>query len=255
MNNNFPEIIFENDHCLVINKPAGLVVHEGGNVQEKTLADFLLEKYPEIKDVGDSPIRPGIVHRLDREVNGLMVVAKTQESFNNLKTQFQNRTINKGYTALVYGQLSKDYDVINFPIKRASSGHKMAAMPLNTEELLVRKSPKGRDRGNIEGVFKSKEAITEFEVLKRLINYTLVKVKIKTGRTHQIRVHFSAYGHPLVGDNLYGTKKTKERNKKIDLGRVFLVAKDLSFTDTDGEKRSFSIEMPKDLEERLKELK
>ena len=245
---NFPEIIFEDKNYLVINKPAGLAVHAGGNLKEKTLADFLIERYPKIKEVGDDPIRPGIVHRLDKDVSGLMVIALTNKSFENLKEQFKTREINKNYLALVYGKVSKENDIINFPIKRSRDGYKMAALPLNTEELLTRHTPKNRDQGNIAGVFSSKEAITEFKIIKRLINYTYLDVKIKTGRTHQIRVHFFAYGHPLVGDTLYNTKKTKFKNQKLNLGRVFLVAYKLSFMDLNGEKKEFKIGLPKELE-------
>lgn len=245
------EIIFENDNCLVINKPAGLVVHGGGNIKDLTLSDWLLEKYPEIKDVGDDPMRPGIVHRLDMDVSGLMVVAKTKASFNNLKKQFMNREVHKEYIALVHGKLSKDYDTIDFSIKRSKDGYRMAATPKNTQDLLVRHQPKSRDKGNIEAYFKSKEAITDFEVIQRFVNYTLVKVIIKTGRTHQIRVHFFAYGHPLVGDPLYYTSKTKEKNKKFDLDRVFLFSDKLSFNDIDSKKLSFSIDMPDELKDKL----
>lgn len=255
MNNSFPTILFENENCLVIDKPAGLAVHPGGNISDKTLAEMLVEKYPAIATVGDDAIRPGIVHRLDKEVSGIMVIAKTQESFDNLKEQFKNRKIVKQYTALVHGQLLKDFDEIRFTIKRASSGHKMAAMPLNTDKLLTRRHPQGRDRGNISGIFAAKEAITEFQVIQKLINYTLVKINMKTGRTHQIRVHFFAYGHPLVGDMLYCTSKTKVKNKKIDLNRVFLVADHLEFTDLNGEKKVFSLELPNVLQTKLKELK
>ncbi len=244
----FPEIIFADKNYLVINKPAGLAVHEGGNLKEKTLADFLIERYPEIKKVGDDPIRPGIVHRLDKDVSGLMVIALTQESFEDLKKQFQSREINKDYLALVYGRVSKDCDEINFPIKRSRDGYKMAALPLNSLELLTRHTPKNRDQGNIAGVFNSKEAITEFKVIKRFVNYTYLDVKIKTGRTHQIRVHFFAYGYPLVGDPLYNTKKTKVKNQKLNLGRVFLVAYKLSFKSLDGEKKDFKIKLPTELE-------
>ncbi len=247
MTDNFPEIIFEDQDYLVINKPAGLVVHGGGSVKEKTLADFLIKRYPKIIKVGDDPDRPGIVHRLDKEVSGLMVIAKNNSSFENLKKQFQDREINKQYFALVFGKVSKDNDLINFPIKRSQSGHKMAALPLGVQDLLSRRHPQNRDRGNIDGIFKSREAISEFQIIKRFVNYSLLKVKIKTGRTHQIRVHFFAYGHPLVGDNLYCTKKTKAKNQKLKLGRVFLVANQLSFEDLKGIKKTFSIELPEEL--------
>ena len=248
MDNNFPEIIFEDDDCLVINKPAGLAVHGGGNIEGETLTDLLINHYPKISQVGDDPMRPGIVHRLDKDVSGLMVVAKNNESFKNLKEQFKKREINKQYFALVHGQVINDDGDINFPIKRAQDGYRMAAMPLNAADLLVRRSPKPRDKGNISGVFKAKEAITNFKVIKRFINYTYLEVKIKTGRTHQIRVHFFAYGHPLVGDTLYFTKKTKAKNEKINLGRVFLMASRLSFSTRTGEKKDFTINLDPKLE-------
>lgn len=251
MSHKFPEIIFEDNNYLVINKPADLIVHGGPGITEITLADLLIEKYPEILEVGEDKLRPGIVHRLDKEVSGLMVIAKNNESFNNLKEQFKDRDVNKTYLALVHGKIEKDYDDIIFPIKRAKEGYKMAALPMNVENLLVRRSPKSRDKGNIEGLFKARAASTSFKVIKRFINFTYLEVNIKTGRTHQIRVHFSAYGHPLVGDNLYYTKKSKEKNKKINLGRVFLVASQLSFSDLNGAKKTFNLELPKELENYL----
>ncbi|MDI3496425.1 MAG: rRNA synthase [Patescibacteria group bacterium] len=251
MTTKFPEIIFEDDNYLVIDKPAGLIVHGGFGIKEKTLVDLLLEKYPSLKKVGDDALRPGIVHRLDKDVSGLMVVAKTTNAFLNLKEQFQQRDINKTYLALVHGRIEKDYDDINFPIKRAKDGYKMAALPLNTVDLLTKKSPQSRDKGNIEGFFKAREANTSFQVIKRFINYTFLKVNIKTGRTHQIRVHFFAYGHPLVGDDLYFNKKSKEKNKKFNLNRVFLVASQLSFFNLQGEKKEFTLPLPPELEKLL----
>lgn len=242
-----PTIIWESNDYLVIDKPAGLAVHGGGNITEPTLADWLIKKYPKIKKVGDDPSRPGIVHRLDKDVSGLMVIAKSQASFESLKSQFKTREINKEYFALAHGRIETDEGEIDFPIKRASAGYKMAALPHQADRLLSRRHPKDRDRGNIDGIFQAKEALTEFKVIKRFINYTLVRVKIKTGRTHQIRVHFCALSHPLVGDNLYGTKKTKIINKKLNLGRVFLMASRLSFLDLGGEEKEFSLELPEEL--------
>lgn len=231
------KIIHETDEFLVINKPAGLAVHGLSNY---TLADWLMEKYPDIKKAGDDPERPGIVHRLDKDVSGLMVIAKTQDSFDNLKKQFQNRTIKKEYTALVHGKIKKDSATINFPIKRAREGYKMAAMP-----AIVRGEPTEAGRA----------AETEFTILQRLINYTLLKIKIKTGRTHQIRVHLSAYDHPIVGDNVYGTAKAKTQNKKLNLGRIFLIANRLSFTDLTGAKQDYKIDLTDELKNILKIVK
>ncbi|MCX6794725.1 MAG: RNA pseudouridine synthase [Candidatus Falkowbacteria bacterium] len=246
-----PEIIAATPEYLVINKPAGLAAHAGGNLTEPTLADWLIANYKKIKDVGDDPIRPGLVHRLDKEVSGLMVIAKTQASFDNLKNQFKEREINKEYVALVHGRVTKDFGAINFPITRSQEGYKMAALPSGSEDLLSRRHPKGRDQGNITSWLKSRAALTEFEVLKRFVNYTLLKISLKTGRTHQIRVHFFAYGYPLVGDNLYCTKKTELKNKKLNLGRVFLVADHLSFRDLKGVTQDFRIGLPKELQAAL----
>ncbi len=232
--------IFEDKNFLVINKPAGLLVHGADHIKEPTLVDQLLKQYPALIKIGEDPIRPGIMHRLDKQVSGLMIIAKTQIAFDHLKKQFQDRTITKIYTALVYGKIEKDEDEINFPIQRSSKGHKMAALPFTTKGKLTK---------------EGRQAITEFEVIKKFINYTLLKVKIKTGRTHQIRVHLSAYGHPVVGDDLYGTKKTREKNRKIKLDRIFLTATELLFVGLDKEQKTFIIELPEELKIFLKHVK
>lgn len=253
MNKKFPKIIYEDDDLLVIDKPSGLIVHGAPGIEEETLADLLLLKYPNLAEVGEDILRPGIVHRLDKDVSGLMVVAKNNKTFHHLKSQFKDRDVNKTYLALVHGVVSKDHDDINFPIKRAKDGYKMAALPLNVDQLLTRRSPRSRDKGNIAGHFKAREASTSFEVLKRYVNYSYLEINIKTGRTHQIRVHFLAYGHPLAGDDLYCTRRTKQRNQKLNLGRVFLVASKLSFTDLQGEIKEFSLDLPKELKSSLPE--
>lgn len=237
-NNNFKspqfKIVAESDDYLVINKPAGLAVHGGENINEPTLTDALIKKYPEISKVGDDPMRPGIVHRLDKEASGLMVVARTNKMFEHLKQQFQKRQIKKEYTALIYGKIAKEDDEINFPISRSAQGFKMAAH--------------SQKQGG-------RNAITEFEVAKHFINYTLLKIKTKTGRSHQVRVHMSAYGHPLVGDDLYGTRKTREQNKKLGLTRIFLHADYLGFNDLRGEWQEWRIELPIELKKFLKKIK
>lgn len=246
-----PKIIFESNDYLVIDKPAGLAVHPGGNIKGDTLKEWLLKYYPKIKNVGEDLDRPGIMHRLDMDVSGLMVIAKNQKSYESLKNQFKERKIIKEYTALAHGKIMKENDIIDFPIKRSKDGFRMAAMPKNTENLLTRRSPKNRDQGNLNGFFKAKDAITEFTVIKSFINYSLLKIKIKTGRTHQIRVHLFAYGHPLAGDDLYFNKKTKVKNAKLALNRVFLFADYLSFLDLEGKKVEFSLEMPMSLKNKM----
>ena len=242
-----PEIIATHNDYLVINKPAGLAVHGGGNLREKTLADWLLANYPELSTVGEDSARPGIVHRLDKEVSGLMVVAKNNNSFFSLKDQFKQRSVIKEYLALVHGRIENDQGVINFSIVRSRDGYRMAALPAGTENLLSRHQPRQRDQGNIDAWFKARPAETEFSVLTRFINYTLLRVQIKTGRTHQIRVHFFALGHPLVGDQLYGSKTFQAKNQKINLGRIWLLADRLSFSDLKGGRQSFSLPIPSDL--------
>lgn len=233
------QTIFEDENYLIINKPAGLVVHGAEHINEPALSDQLLEKYPELIKIGDDPSRPGIMHRLDKQVSGLLVIAKTQKAFEHLKKQFQQRTVDKKYIALVYGKIAGDESVIDFPIKRSARSGKMAALPKTA-------------KGKLE--LKGRQAITEFEVKQRFINYTLLEIKIKTGRTHQIRVHLSAYGHPVVGDDLYGTKKTRLRNQKLNLGRIFLAARELSFDDLTGKRRHFEADLPEELKNFLKKL-
>jgi len=232
--------IFENEEFIIINKPAGLLTHGASHVEGPNLADLLLKDYPEIEKIGEDPRRPGIMHRLDKLASGLIVIARSRESFDNLKDQFKNRTINKRYKALVYGKIEKDEAEINFPIKRSSKGHKMAALP---ETMKGEKNISGR------------RAMTEFLIIKKFINYTLLDVKIITGRTHQIRVHMCAYGHPVVGDDLYSTKKTRIKNKKLNLGRMFLHADNLEFTDLKGKRQKFEIGLPNELSKFLEIIK
>ncbi len=226
------EVIYEDDDFLVINKPAGLTVHApGANYPEETLVDLLLKKYPPLAEVGEDKLRPGIIHRLDKEVSGLLVVAKNQTAFELLKNQFQNRTVEKEYLALVHGCLPQPQGVIDLPIDYSTDSHlKMAARP---------KSQGG------------KEALTEYEVLEEIKNYSLLKVKIKTGRTHQIRVHLNAIGHPVVGDIIYHPAKMKVK----ELGRLFLHASYLSFKDLNGGWQEFHSDLPAELKNFLGELK
>lgn len=232
------ELIAETKEYIVINKPAGLLTHGAPHIHEETLVEQLLADFPSLAGVGEDEARPGIMHRLDKLASGILVIAKTQESFENLKKQFKERTVNKHYTALSYGAIESLGEDINFPIKRSTKGFKMAAIP---------ETVKGEP--NMDG----RNASTRFTVIKKYINYTLLDVKIRTGRTHQIRVHMAAYGHPLVGDDIYGTKKTRIKNKKLELDRIFLVARELEFRDLNGDKQKYEIELPSDLQKFLEE--
>ncbi len=228
-----PEIIFEDNWYLVVNKPSGLVVHGGPGIHELTLAEWAVEHDPKISQVGDYPeVRPGIVHRLDRDVSGVMVIAKTQEAFHDLKHQFQIHSITKEYLALTYGRITSQTGRINFAIARkADKSGLMVARPGSTE---------------------GKEAETHFTVERYVKGFTLLRVRTLTGRGHQIRVHFKAIGHPLVGDPLYKTRKLKI--SKITAPRIFLHARMLGFTDLKDQPRRYEAELPRDLRQFLDRL-
>ncbi len=219
-----PKIIYEDEDVLVVDKPAGLEVakEREKEKEELTLVDWLIKKYPAVAKVGPDPARPGIVHRLDKNASGLLVVAKTEAAFELLTKQFKERTIKKEYTVLVEGNLTQEEGTIEFPIARANSG-RFAALPLGSEA--------------------GRMAITEYEVAERFKKFTLLKVKIKTGRTHQIRVHLFALGYPVVGDKLYRSKKTKEPI----MPRLFLHASKISFIDLDGQPKEFKSDLPEEL--------
>jgi 23S rRNA pseudouridine1911/1915/1917 synthase len=239
------KIVAETPDYVVIEKPAGLLVHPTMAEEKNTLVSWLTKKYPKIKTVGDEPdLRPGIVHRLDKEASGLLVVAKTQKMFEHLKEQFKNRTIEKEYLALVHGRVAKDWDEINFPIARGETNDRMAARPIL--KRVGKQSMATLDEGE-------KEAKTEFLVEKRFANCTFVRVTIHTGRMHQIRVHMLAYNNPLVGDPLYFQKKRK-KNLDEKLGRMFLHSIKLGFTDLHGEKQMFESPLPPELAKFLTEL-
>lgn len=228
-----PQLVAETNDYIVVNKPSGLLVHPAdSSPDEKTLVDWLVKKYPATKKVGDEPaVRPGIVHRLDREASGLLVIARTQKMFNALKAQFQDHTIEKEYLVLVHGKLLNNHGEITLPISRASRGGRMAA--------------------HGKGMEDAHEAHTFYQVVQRFGAATLLRVKIKTGRTHQIRVHMYALQHPVVGDSLYPVKKTG-KNK---IGKnfppaphLFLHATHLEFQDLGGEKISCDASLPPELE-------
>ncbi len=228
-----PKIIFENENYIIINKPSGILVHPTNKEENNTIANWLLEKFPNLIKVGDNPIRPGIVHRLDKEVSGLMIIALNQKYFNLLKKQFQNRSIKKEYTALIYGKLINNNGEIKTPLERDKKTGLMKAQTV-------------KETG--------KEAYTIYEVIKKYINYTLVKVQIKTGRMHQIRAHFYSIGHAVVGDKLYKTKDIRKK-KKILSNRIFLHADFLSFKDHQNNIQKYILSLPKELKEILKNIK
>ncbi len=221
-------IIFENKDFLVINKPSGILVHSA-KANEKSLVDWLVACYPNIVEVGEDKNRPGIVHRLDKETSGILIIAKNQKAFEYFKKLFQEHLIKKGYLALVYGEFKNKKGVINKPIGIAASSIKRSTAAQRMKEL--------------------KEAITEYEVIE-IFEYqkeklSLLKVFPKTGRTHQIRVHLASIGHPIVGDKIYGRKK-----QSIET-RLFLHAYLLEFISPDGSAMCLESDLPEDLEQIL----
>lgn len=233
------KIIAETSDYLIVEKPSGMLTHPTQAEEKTTLVDWLIKKYPKIKNVGEDKIRPGIVHRLDKEASGLLVIAKTQKMFNHLKEQFKNRTIKKEYIVLVHGRMAKDWDEINFPIGRSETAEKMAATP---------KTIKG---------FQSdigKDAKTEFAIEKRFVNFVLLRVTIHTGRMHQIRVHMLAYNNPVVGDPIYFQKKQKKVWDEL-CGRLFLHSAKLGFDDLNGKYVEFESPLPEQLQKFLQIIK
>src|SRR5689334_4016759 len=201
------QIYFEDRDLAVIEKPAGMVVHPGAGARTGTIANALVFHFKNLSDVGGEG-RPGIVHRLDKKTSGLLLVAKNNVAHAKLSDAFQARSIQKTYLALVHGRPKRDTAAIDLTITRHPNVRiKMAA---------------GRPAG--------RSAHTEYKVLESFHGFSLLQVKITTGRTHQIRVHLSAIGHPVVGDDVYGERNCKEFARKYgDLGRYFLHAADLKF--------------------------
>ena len=179
-------VIYEDEDIIVINKEKGMVVHPGNGRTEDTLVNALMQKCKNSLSGIGGKIRPGIVHRLDKDTSGIIIVAKNDKAHINLSEQIKNRKVNKYYIALVRGNVIENNATINMPIARSTKDRKKMAV-----------SEKG------------KEAITHFKVLKRYNGYTLLKLKIDTGRTHQIRVHLAEIGHPVVGDEVYSNGKNK----------------------------------------------
>ncbi len=254
-----PTVVYEDKNLVAVNKPAGLLVHEARSVparrslgvggkreargghQEATLVDWLLARYPEVRNVGDDPkVRPGIVHRLDRDTSGIMIVAKTQESFEYLKSLFERHEVKKIYLALVRGVPKEKSGTIDAPIGMKN----------------------GTVKRSVHGGRMVKEAVTEYRVKKIYGEgaqaLSLLEVRPQTGRTHQIRVHLASIGHPIAGDTLYGKKE--KRNKKREMRneksppRLVLHAFSLEFPTEAGHRLVLEAELPGDFNRFLKAL-
>ncbi|MBS1265050.1 MAG: Ribosomal large subunit pseudouridine synthase D [Acidimicrobiaceae bacterium] len=218
-------IVHADEQVIVVEKPAGVVVHPGAGNDTGTLLNGLLASNPEIRGVGSSA-RPGIVHRLDRGTSGLLVVARTQEAYDGLVAQLADRSMGRRYSALCWGRFKETRGLVDAPIGR---------------------SP--RDRTRMAVVASGKEARTGYEVRSQwsVPEVTLVECRLETGRTHQIRVHLAAIGHPLVGDTAYGGERPA-----LQLDRPFLHAEYLAFDQpSSGRRLQFESALPSDLEDLL----
>ncbi len=220
------DIIYEDDDLIVLNKPAGMVVHPAAGHPNGTLVNALIHHAPEI-NVGGSN-RPGIIHRLDRDTSGVMVVVKTTRARTSLVAQWQARTVEKGYIALCHGVIEEDEATIDAPIARD---------PQNRKKMSVQRG--GRD------------SVTHVSVNERLRGATLFDVDLETGRTHQIRVHLAFIGHPIVGDELYNRYTGPYGGKGAISNRQFLHAARLAFRLPDGQGVEFEAPLPGDLRKAL----
>tara|TARA_B100000508_G_scaffold60333_2_gene47492 strand:+ start:42386 stop:43102 length:717 start_codon:yes stop_codon:yes gene_type:complete len=230
------EIIYEDNDVVVINKPAGILVHTDGISKDETVSDWMLESYPESKDVGEAMTlkngeeitRPGVVHRLDRDTSGVLILAKTAAAHVHLKEQFQNREVKKGYLAFVYGVPKNKSGVIDAPIGRSAQNFKMWSAQRGA-------------RGNL------REAITEYEVGEDNGEFAAVKLYPKTGRTHQLRVHMKYLNYPIVCDKLYAPK----RECALGFERMALHAQTLEVHLPSGETKTFEAPLPEDFQKAL----
>ncbi len=216
-------ILHEDPQLLAIDKPAGFPVHGDGHRQQPTLVDALRARYPTLTPVGDDPERPGIVHRLDKDTSGVLLVARTPEMFQHLTAQFRERRVKKHYVALVRGALGEATGIIKLPLTRSK------------RNPLRRTIARGRD---------GKDAETHFDVRERFPHYTLLDVFPITGRMHQIRVHLAHLGFPIVGDALYGRQRRDSLLPPIH--RQLLHAAELTVTLPSGTTKTFESSLPDD---------
>jgi 23S rRNA pseudouridine1911/1915/1917 synthase len=229
-------IIFEDPHIIVLNKPPGLVVHPAPGNYTGTLVNALLHHYgslPSSGPPGSGRERAGIVHRLDKDTSGVLVVARTQEALRSLSGQFKNRIVQKRYIALVSGVIKKGSGTIEVGLGRHVKERKKISVHTH----------------------KAREAVTLFKVKERFRNATLLEVEIKTGRTHQIRVHLAHIGHPVLGDRVYGGTKILKVGDSV-IGRQMLHAETLSLLHPDtGNPLSFTVPPPPDMQEVIDRLR
>jgi len=231
------EVVYEDDDLIVVNKPAGMVVHPAAGVDSGTLANALAFHFQQLSSTGGAA-RPGIVHRLDKGTSGLLVVAKTERTHEHLADQFRDREVFKSYVALVHGQVEKEGGEIDQPIAR---------------------DPRNRTRMAV--VRGGRPSLSIYKIRRRFERFTLLDVELRTGRTHQIRVHLAWLKYPVVGDEVYGAGRDKTvinpviRSRIAKLGRQFLHAEHLGFSHPRTEqKMAFTSPLPKELQALVDEI-
>lgn len=219
------DIVYEDDHIIVINKPTGMVTHPGAGNQEHTLVNALLGHCFDIDGVGAAG-RSGIVHRLDKDTSGVIIAAKNKAAHTKLSAQFKNRRVKKEYIALVNGVIDFDKGIIDTPLGRSINNRKKMAITYN----------------------QGRSAVTKYEIVARFSQYTFVRLYPQTGRTHQIRVHLAHLGYPIVGDKIYGKVPNKIR--------LMLHAQKLGvFHPVSNEYMEFEVPLPEDMNKVITELK
>jgi 23S rRNA pseudouridine1911/1915/1917 synthase len=244
------DIIYEDDDLSVVNKPAGMMVHAGSGATDDarnrgTLVNALLHHYKQLSSTGGE-LRPGIVHRLDKQTSGLIIVARNDAAHLKLAEMFSRRQMRKTYIALVHGAVKQDVGTINAAISRDA---------IRRTRMTTRRATGGRT------------AVSHYEVARRIDStfgkFTLVRVRIETGRTHQIRVHMASIGHPVIGDTLYGApariavpaKRASSEDASMSLDRNFLHAAELAFAHPrTGELLELAAPLPRELEDFLERL-
>jgi 23S rRNA pseudouridine1911/1915/1917 synthase len=235
------DILFENEHLVAVNKPAGLMVHNTGHTEEPTVVDWFLAKCPEAKGVGEMQLsqkgvpleRSGVVHRLDKETSGILLLAKNQEAFLHLKKQFHDRLVKKEYRAFVYGAVRERWGTVDRSIGRS------------TKDFRLRSAQHGA-RGMLRPSVTLWECIGVGRYEQEYFSY--MKLMPKTGRTHQLRVHLQAIGRPIVQDLLYA-KAERVKSNNLGFDRLALHAHILELTMQDGEQQRFIAPLPQLFEE------
>lgn len=218
------EILYEDDDIIVINKEPGIAVHPGAGTRSGTIVNALLNHCQKLSDVNAA--RPGIVHRLDKDTSGVMVIAKNNASHTELARQFKDHTVKKNYLALVKGVVELDNGVVDLPIGRHPSNRQKMAVRYDSE----------------------RKAVTEYKVIKRFEGFTLVMLNLKTGRTHQIRVHMAYIGHPVLGDEKYGSRDRPALKGGRALSRQALHSYYLKLRHpTSGKEMEFTADLPDDM--------